>query len=188
VARSMDGDPILEAYRLWIENGWEDCAAGLAAVTSIIRVRQVLSIRADQVLAPIDLTFSRYELLVHLYFNDGRLSLAQLGKRLQVHQTSVTSLVDKLEAQGLVRRTPHPTDRRSTIAQITPEGRSLTREAITRLNSGLFRDLGLTGEEVGTLISVLTKMRRSWGDFDKESEEELRAIGAGPFLTGEGQA
>ncbi|HEY6789252.1 MAG TPA: hypothetical protein VI365_18255, partial [Trebonia sp.] len=59
---------------------------------------------------------------------------------------------------------------------------------ITRLNSGLFRDLGLTGEEVGTLISVLTKMRRSWGDFDKESEEELLAIGAGPFHAGEGRA
>jgi DNA-binding MarR family transcriptional regulator len=162
----MDGDPILEAYRLWIENGWEDSADGLAAVTSIIRVRQVLSIRADQVLAPIDLTFSRYELLVHLYFNDGRLPMAQLGKRLQVHQTSVTSLVDKLEAQGLVRRTPHPTDRRSTIAEITPQGRGLMGEAITRLNSELFRELGLTGEETRTLVSLLTKMRRSWGDFD----------------------
>src|SRR5215469_4824580 len=154
----MDGDPILEAHRLWIENGWSDCADGLAAVTSIIRVRQVLSVRADQVLAPIDLTFSRYELLVHLYFNDGRLSLAHLGKRLQVHQTSVTSLVHKLEAQGLIRRTPHPSDRRSTLAQITPEGRSVTEEAITRLNSELFQDLGLSGEEVRTLISVLTKM------------------------------
>ena len=29
VARSIDRDPILEAYRLWIENGWEDCAAGV---------------------------------------------------------------------------------------------------------------------------------------------------------------
>jgi len=162
----MDGDPILEAYRLWIENGWGDYADGLAAVTSIIRVRQVLSTRADQVLAPIGLTFSRYELLVHLYFNDGRLSLAQLGKRLQVHQTSVTSLVDKLEAQGLIRRTPHPTDRRSTIAQITTEGHALTSEAISRLNAELFRDLGLTSAEVRTLISVLTKMRRSWGDFE----------------------
>jgi DNA-binding MarR family transcriptional regulator len=171
----MDGDPIMEAYRLWIENGWADCAAGLAAVTSIIRVRQVLSIRADQVLAPIDLTFSRYELLVHLYFNDGRLPLAQLGKRLQVHQTTVTSLVDKLEAQGLIRRTPHPTDRRATIAQITSQGSSLTRDAITRLNRELFRDLGLSGEEVQTLISVLTKMRRSWGDFPEESGAELRA-------------
>ena len=174
----------MEAHRLWIENGWEDHADGLAAVTSIIRVRQLLSIQADQALAPIDLTFSRYELLIHLYFNDGQLPMGHLGKRLQIHQTSVTTLVDKLEAQGLVRRTPHPTDRRSMIVQITAEGRALTGEAITRLNSALFRDLGLTGEEVRTLISVLTRMRRfwgdfegSWGDFGRESIGESQGAG-----------
>jgi DNA-binding MarR family transcriptional regulator len=173
VARGNDRDPIVEAYHLWVENGWEDCAAGVAAVTSIIRVRQVLASRADQVLAPIELTFSRYELLVHLYFNDGELKLSQLGRRLQIHQTSVTTLVDKVEAQGLIRRTPHPTDRRSTIAQLTPEGRVLTQEAITRLNAGLFRDLGLSDEETRTLIAVLTKMRHSWGDLDKNPTAEL---------------
>ena len=176
MARSFDRDPILEAYHLWVENGWADCADGLAAVTSIIRVHQVLGKRADQILAPIGLTFSRYEVLVHLYFNDGSLPLARLGKSLQVHQTSVTSLVDKLEAQGLVRRTPHQTDRRSTIAQITPPGRSLLRKAITRLNSGLFRNLGLSGDEVRTLITVLTKMRRSWGDLRNDREWDLFAI------------
>jgi DNA-binding MarR family transcriptional regulator len=173
MAHGMAMDPIVEAYRLWMENGWEECAPGLAAVTSIIRVRQVLAARADQVLAPIELTFSRYELLVHLYFNDGQLPLSQLGRRLQIHQTSVTTLVDKVEAQGLIRRTPHPTDRRSTIARMTPEGRILTQEAIRRLNSGLFRDLGLSGEEVRTLIAVLTKMRRSWGDLDSDPAAEL---------------
>jgi DNA-binding MarR family transcriptional regulator len=175
VARGIDRDPILEAYRLWMENGWEDCAAGLTAVTSIMRVHQVLTQRADQILAPIELTFSRYELLIRLYFCDG-LPLAQLGKLLQVHQTSVTNLVDKLEAQDLIRRTPHPTDRRSTIAQITPAGRSLTREAIERLNSALFRDLGLTSDEVRVLLAVLTKMRRSWGDLENDPELDLFAI------------
>lgn len=168
MARSFDRDPILAAHRLWIENGWEDCADGLAAVTSIIRVRQVLTRRADQILAPIGLTFSRYEVLVHLYFNDGELPLAQLGKRLQIHQTSITSLVDKLEAQDLIRRVPHPTDRRSTIAQLTPAGQQRVSQAIKRLNSDLFRDIGLTGDEVQGLFTVLTKMRRSWGDLDVE--------------------
>jgi DNA-binding MarR family transcriptional regulator len=168
MARSFDRDPILAAYQLWIENGWEDCADGLAAVTSIIRVRQVLTKRADQILAPIELTFSRYEVLVHLYFNDGELPLAQLGKRLQLHQTSITSLVDKLEAQGLIMRTPHPTDRRSTIARMTPAGQQQVTEAIKRLNSDLFADIGLTGEEVQVLFTVLTKMRRSWGDLDAD--------------------
>jgi DNA-binding MarR family transcriptional regulator len=167
LARRVDNDPILEAYHLWIDNGWEDSADGLAAVTSIMRVNQVLAKRADEILSPIELTFSRYEVLVRLHFNDGALPLAHLGKLLQVHQTSVTSLVDRLEAQGLIKRTPHPTDRRSTIAQITPTGRSHLQKAIKRLNSELFRDLGLTGDEVQTLIALLTKLRRSWSDVER---------------------
>ena len=81
-----------------------------------MRVHQMMTRRADQVLAPLDLTFARYELLVRLYFREGSLPLTQLGKELQIHQTSITSLVDRLEKQGLIKRTPHPTDRRSTIA------------------------------------------------------------------------
>lgn len=175
-------DPIKEAHRLWVENGWEDCADGLAAVTLIMRVRQVLTKRADQVLAPIQLTFPRYEVLVRLYFNDGSLPLAHLGKQLELHQTSVTSLIDKLEAQGLVQRTPHPTDRRSTIAKMTPTGRALVQKAISRLNSELFGDLGLTSAEVHVLISALTKMRRTWGDVAADSDEDLFAIAQGGSL------
>jgi DNA-binding MarR family transcriptional regulator len=167
MAASMDSDPILEANHLWIDNGWEDSAAGLTAVTSIMRVNQVLAKRADEILSPIELTFSRYEVLVRLHFNDGALPLAHLGKLLQVHQTSVTSLVDRLEASGLIMRTPHPTDRRSTVAQITPAGSALVQKAIRRLNSELFRDLGLAGDEVQALIALLTKLRRSWGDLER---------------------
>lgn len=117
-----------------------------------MRVRQVLAKRADQILAPVQLSFPRYEVLVRLYFGNGELPLSHLGKQLELHQTSVTSLIDKLEAQGLAERSPHPTDRRSTIARITPTGRALLRKAIELLNSELFRDLGLTSEEARTLI------------------------------------
>jgi DNA-binding MarR family transcriptional regulator len=172
----LERDPILEAYNLWIDNGWEDCADGLAAVTSMIRVHQVLTKRADDILAPITLTFSRYEVLVVLYFNDGSLPLAQIGKVLQIHQTSITNLVDKLEAQGLIRRTPHPTDRRSTIAQMTTPGKTLLRKAIKRLNAELFSQLGLTRDEIRVLIAVLAKMRHSWGDFKDDPEWDDFAV------------
>lgn len=165
MAPNGDRDPILEAYHLWNENGWEDCAAGCTAVTSLMRVHQVLTRRADQILAPIDLTFARYELLVRLYFSPGQsMPLSRLGRALQIHQTSITSLVDKLEKQGLIQRTAHPTDRRSTIAEMTPAGRVLTGKAINLLNSEFFRDLGLTGGEAHLLIGLLMKMRRSWDD------------------------
>jgi DNA-binding MarR family transcriptional regulator len=179
VVPSGDRDPILEAYHLWNENGWEDAAAGCTAVTSVMRVHQVLTKRADQILAPIDLTFARYELLVRLYFSGESLPLSQLGRQLQIHQTSITSLVDKLEERGLIKRTPHPTDRRSTIARMTPAGRALTGKAINLLNSELFRDLGLTGGEANLLIGLLMKMRRSWNDI--ENPEGWEPFGVGPY-------
>jgi DNA-binding MarR family transcriptional regulator len=178
VVPSGDRDPILEAYHLWNENGWEDAAAGCTAVTSVMRVHQVLTKRADQILAPIDLTFARYELLVRLYFSGESLPLSQLGRQLQIHQTSITSLVDKLEERGLIKRTPHPTDRRSTIARMTPAGRALTGKAINLLNSELFRDLGLTGGEANLLIGLLMKMRRSWNDI--ENPEGWEPFDVGP--------
>ena len=177
VAPNVDRDPILAAYRLWNENGWEDCAVGCTAVTSLMRVHQMMTRRADQILAPIDLTFARYELLVRLYFSAGSLPLSQLGKQLQIHQTSITSLVDRLEKQGLIERVPHPTDRRSTLARITPAGRVLTGKAINLLNSELFRDLGLPGDEARLLIGLLMKMRRSWNDIQNPEGWE-------PFETG----
>jgi DNA-binding MarR family transcriptional regulator len=177
VASNGDRDPILEAYHLWNSNGWEDCAAGCTAVTSLMRVHQVLTKQADQILAPIDLTFARYELLVRLYFHDGALPLSQLGRQLQIHQTSITGLVDRLEKQGLIKRASHPTDRRSTIAQMTPAGRVLTGKAIQLLNSELFRDLGLTGDEAHLLIGLLMKMRRSWNDIENPDGWEPFEIG-----------
>ena len=177
VAPNVDGDPILEAYHLWNDQGWEDCAAGCTAVTSLMRVHQMMTQRADQILAPIDLTFARYELLVRLYFHDHALPLSHLGKALQIHQTSITSLVDRLEKQGLIERVPHPTDRRSTLARITPAGRVLTGKAINLLNSELYRDLGLPGDEARLLIGLLMKMRRSWNDIENPEGWE-------PFETG----
>jgi DNA-binding MarR family transcriptional regulator len=173
VPDKLDRDPILQAHELWIANGWADYADGLAAVTSILRVHQVLTKRADQILSGIDLTFSRYEVLIVLFYSGGALPLKRLGQHLGVHQTSITNLVDKLEAQGLIERKPHPTDRRSTIARITAAGRAITRKAIKRLNIDLFGDLGLTPDETRSLIAVLARMRRSWGDFNAAADCEF---------------
>ena len=170
MTRKVDRDPILEAYHLWNASGWDDCAAGVTAVTSLMRVHQMVTRRADQILAPIDLTFARYELLVRLYFQDGSLPLSQLGKVRQIHQTSITSLVDKLQSQGLIERVPHPTDRRSTIARMTPAGRTLTEKAIKLLNAQLFGDLGLTDGEERLLIGLLMRIRRSWNDIEETEE------------------
>lgn len=100
----------------------------MAAVTSIVRVAQVFSLKIDSVLRPFSLTFARFEVLALLSFaRTGGLPLGKLGERLQVHPASVTSAIDRLEADGLVRRKPNPRDGRGTLAEITRRGRERIR-------------------------------------------------------------
>jgi DNA-binding MarR family transcriptional regulator len=138
----------------------------MAAVTSIVRAQQILLGRIDEQLRDLELTFARYELLVLLHFSrEGRLPLGVIGSRLQVHPTSVTSAVDRLVRQGFVRRTPHPTDGRTRLAELTDVGRDRMLEATERLNTTVFADPGLPPDEVGELVTVLRGLRHAAGDF-----------------------
>ena len=163
---SLPFDPIVEARRQWRDHGWVDVADGMAAVTSVTRVAQILLNRVDHVLKPFALTFARFEVLELLAFSrSGALPLGKVGARLQVHPTSVTSAVDRLETQGFVRRTPHPSDGRATLAELTDAGRAVVQDATAALNREVFADLGLEPDELRTLFSLLEKMRRAAGDF-----------------------
>lgn len=163
----LPSDPIAEAHRLWREHGWADAADGMAAVTSIMRTQQILLARIEGALKPFDLTFARFELLRLLSFTrHGSLPMAKASARLQVHPTSVTNAVDRLEAAELVRRVPHPTDGRATLVEITDAGRDRVDAATTELNATIFRRTGFAGEEIAQLNHLLTGFRRDAGDFD----------------------
>lgn len=162
-------DPIAEARRQWEVHGWPDAAPGVAAVTSIMRAQQVFQALVDEVLRPFSLTFARYELLMVLSFSrDGAMPLSKLGDRLQVHPTSITNAVDRLEAQGLLRRRPHESDRRMTMAELLPEGRALAKSATAALNSDVFEDPGLSRGDLDNLFELLRSLRIAVGDFEPE--------------------
>jgi DNA-binding MarR family transcriptional regulator len=164
--RTLDFDPIQEARRQWVDHGWEAAADGMTAVTSLMRAHQLVLARVDTVLRPFELTFARYELLMLLSFSrSGSLPLAKIGARLQVHPTSVTSAVDRLERQRLVKRRPHPTDRRATLAFITRQGRVISAKATQRLNSEVFEGLGIPARSQARLVASIADLRKSAGDF-----------------------
>lgn len=153
-------DPIVEAERQWRAHGWDAAAPGMAVVTSIMRAQQLLLARADAVLADFGLTFARFEVLTLLSFTRaGCLPMGKLGARLQVHPASVTSAVDRLERQGYVRREPHPTDGRATLAVLTDEGRAVATEAASRLNAEVFEALDLTTADAERLFALLSRLR-----------------------------
>lgn len=165
-AKPLPFDPIAEAHRQWTAHGWAAAADGMIAVTSLMRAQQIVQLRVDEVLKPFGISFARYEVLMLLYFSRANaLPMSKIGVRLQVHPTTVTSAVDRLEAQGLVRRQPHPTNRRTTLTEITEAGLRTAAEATAALNATVFTSPGVPAERLTDLVSVLTDLRRDAGDF-----------------------
>jgi DNA-binding MarR family transcriptional regulator len=152
-------DPIVEARRQWREHGWADAEPGMAVVTSVMRVQQLLSARVEAALAPFDLSFARYELLRLLAFTQrGELPLSRVSALLQVHPTSVTNAIQRLVADGLVVRAPHPSDGRAAIAVLTDAGRERVERATPAVN-GVFVDVGVEGDDAERLFQLLDRIR-----------------------------
>jgi DNA-binding MarR family transcriptional regulator len=163
---SLPFDPIEEARRHWAERWPGDAADEMVAVTSVMRVHQILMARLNELLEPFGLTFPRYEALMLLHFSKrGSLPLGKIGERLQVHRTSVTNTIDGLEKRKLVRRVPHETDRRAVLAEITPAGRKVAEKATETLNEAHFATEPLSEDDLAGLAGILQSLRAGAGDF-----------------------
>jgi len=158
-------DPIEEAARQWSSRRW-GAVEEMRAVTSLMRVQQLVLAELDEILKPHGLTFARYEALVLLVFSRrGSLPLGKMGERLQVHPTSVTSIVDRLQRSGLVTRRRHPEDGRAVLAEITDEGRGVVAAATADLTAARFGLGALGPDQLRALSELLRPVRAAAGDF-----------------------
>ncbi|KQY54536.1 MULTISPECIES: MarR family winged helix-turn-helix transcriptional regulator [unclassified Nocardioides] len=157
-------DPIDEAARQWGLR-WSDQTA-MHAVTSLMRVQQLVLARLDAILKPHGLTFARYEALVLLTFSSrGSLPLGKMGERLQVHPTSITSIINRLVASEHVVRRRHPDDGRTVLAEITETGRAVVEAATADLIAAGFALEALSDDELTQLSALLRPVRNAAGDF-----------------------
>ena len=106
-------------------------------------------------LAPLGLTFAQSRALRILSRHDEPLRIGDLAARFEVAPRSATSLIDTLETAGLVERLGDPTDRRSVLVALTPEG----HELMERVN-GLRR----------------ASAQRLFGRLDLEQQQRLLAL------------
>jgi DNA-binding MarR family transcriptional regulator len=83
--------------------------------------------RRRQVSEALGMSFSRARALRRLARHS--LSMGELAAALDIDRPNATVLVDDLETRGLVRRRPHPTDRRAKLVEATRKGKALARRA-----------------------------------------------------------
>jgi DNA-binding MarR family transcriptional regulator len=84
----------------------------------------------DEALAPMGVTGPKFNVLMELAASpEGALPLSEVARRLLKSPPNMTSLIDRLEADGWVRRTRRGQDRRVVMAEITKEGWEALRRA-----------------------------------------------------------
>lgn len=105
------------------------------------------------------LTPAQFDVLATLGNTDG-MSFKALGQRTLIYKTTLTSVVDRLEERGLVRRRQAEDDRRSTLAELTEDGQRLFNEVFPAHSEHLRRRLEKLSEaEMQEVRASLARIR-----------------------------
>ncbi len=112
----------------------EDIPAENGAILfALVEAADVLRSRVSAALGRVGLSYPKYEVLHYLRNARDPLALSKLADCQQCARSNITQLVDRLEAEGLVRRLDDPQDRRSVLAEITPAGAALADEGAAQI-------------------------------------------------------
>jgi len=107
-------------------------------------------------------TFPQFDVLNQLERERDGLTFVELSRRLLVTAGNLTGIVDRLHAEGLVRRAVHPDDRRAFRLTLTARGRRLVRRAQGRHHRALTALLAeVPDRELRTLRRLLDRLRAS---------------------------
>jgi DNA-binding MarR family transcriptional regulator len=104
-------------------------------------------------------TLPRFDVLAALYRRREGVTMSELSRMLLVSNGNATVVVDRLEADGLVRRAPTETDRRTVIVGLTPAGLAQFEELATEHEAEVDRLFaGLTEAEIDSLTTFLKRL------------------------------
>jgi len=135
-----------DELRLWLR---------MLTCTALIETEIRRRLRAD-----FDTTLPRFDLLAQLFRTPDGLTLGELSRRMMVSNGNLTALSGRLEAEGLVERSPHATDRRATTLRLTARGRS-DFAVQSAVHEGWIADLlgGLSATERAALFRLLARTK-----------------------------
>lgn len=155
VDASAGDDPVEKARRQWVGAGHPDESAFVVLV-SMLRSYSLLLRELERALRAVDLTISRFEVLLLLSFTrDERLPIMRLRDLLLVHGSSATYLVDRLVDAGWIERLADPNDRRVSIVHLTGAGREKVEQGVAALAGVGFGAIGPLDEARRRDLSAL---------------------------------
>jgi len=126
-----------------------------------------------RVLAPLNLSPLEFSVLQQLDMEQGQ-RLTDVGAKLLCVKSTITRIVDRLEREGLVLRTPDPDDRRAQRLLLTTRGAGIRMEALTAHNDAIERRMSvLSLNEQQQLQGLLTKLRAGLQENLDEVEHEV---------------
>ncbi len=125
-----------------------------------LRIAQAIEERLGARLEGADLSVAKYSALKHLALADEPLSLSEMAARLVCVRSNISQLVDRLEADGLVRRVEDPRDRRCVRAALTDLGRERQADGAHRLEEVREEIVEILSEvDRGALERALARLR-----------------------------
>jgi DNA-binding MarR family transcriptional regulator len=136
-------------------------------LAALLQVAHSVQGSLERSVEPCGLSLAKMGALQILSEAEDPVPLGQLACRLCCVKSNVTQLIDRLEAEGLVRRLPDPADRRSVLAAITDAGRARldeARQSRERAEAALLADLDET------------EIRRLTGLFERVSARAGQAV------------
>ncbi len=107
-------------------------------------------------LGELGLTYPQYVALLALWEEDG-VGVGELGQRLYLDSGTLSPLLKRLEALGLVERRRSADDERRVRVHLTAEGMAM-RKPVTRVQREVAAKVGLTAEEVTTLRTLARRL------------------------------
>jgi len=137
------------------------------AVLNIVRTANVLSQQGAALFRRFELTEAQFNVLFALQYKERPWTQSDLGKRLVVTRASITSVLDKLEQKGLVKRNSVPGNRRIYHVELTEAGKALLQKVEPLYREDVHRVLGEFDEaRCRRLIADLEEVRQRLHDAD----------------------
>ena len=150
---------------------------------ALLRVSQIVRVRFNEWLAEFDLNDGRYTVLQTLAkAGSNGLSQAELAERLAQSESNISTLIERMQRDGLVDRSRSDADRRKRVLLVSTVGRSMLNnvdEQRSRWSARLFKEMSSSNSvQLESLLNQLGQFLNSASTEDRNSDSEMSAFGS----------